>query len=280
MINTFLVFLISINAYTYLSASVITDSALKNFKNKDYTAAFEILDKGCKENDADSCFAITLKHDKFNLNTNQAMVYLRKSCKLGQPDGCKKLGHLYDNDQYSVRLMRTFEHYCNMGYESSCKKLKNTNKNRLLPANNEKALIYYNKAISKYNTMCMKGDIKYCMGLAAMYTHGTTLIFNPVKAVKPLSIACDQNKVEACDSLGLLYTGRDSYDLLDGKKTVAYYTKACNLGYGGSCRSLGELYNEGNIIRYNFNMAKKYIGLACDLNEFFACERYKELLTQ
>jgi len=108
--------------------------------------------------------------------------------------------------------------------------------------------------------------------------------------------ACNLNDGEGCFYLGLFYrySGAtqdaarlkrlmnltDNYsgatqdvaqDVAQKLSAATYYEKACNLNYALGCLELGLLYEVGNGVRQDYQMAKTYHEKACDLNYGTGC---------
>ena len=64
----------------------------------------------------------------------------------------------------------------------------------------------------------------------------------------------------------------------DSKKAAQLYAKACDMGNGGGCYKLGNLYAQGRGVKEDKNAAEKYLKKACDMEPELACERYKEFI--
>lgn len=83
------------------------------------------------------------------------------------------------------------------------------------------------------------------------------------KAVKLWSKACDDNDMDGCFILGLMYY--DGEGVIQNKqKAVKLYTKACDSNFMRACLNLGILYVTGDGVRQNKRIAKELFAKACD----------------
>ncbi|GAA9215455.1 hypothetical protein BTM374_02070 [Helicobacter pylori] len=60
-------------------------------------------------------------------------------------------------------------------------------------------------------------------------------------------------------------------------KAAQFYSKACDLKYGGGCGALGMLYEYGQGVEKNLTKAAQFYSKACKLGLQKACEILKEL---
>ena len=62
----------------------------------------------------------------------------------------------------------------------------------------------------------------------------------------------------------------------DYAKASEFYVKACDMGNGGGCYNLGNLYAQGRGVKEDANAAEKYLKKACEMEPELACDHYKE----
>lgn len=62
----------------------------------------------------------------------------------------------------------------------------------------------------------------------------------------------------------------------DGKKAAQLYAKTCEMGNGGGCYNLGNLYAQGRGVKEDKNAAKNYLKKACEMESELVCDRYKD----
>ena len=87
------------------------------------------------------------------------------------------------------------------------------------------------------------------------------------KFKKDYKMACKMGDARACNSIG--------YKLFRNKKyleAIEYYKKACDLNFGISCLSLGNIYYKEKYKMRDMNKSVNYYKKACDLNVSTACQ--------
>jgi hypothetical protein len=89
--------------------------------------------------------------------------------------------------------------------------------------------------------------------------------------------SCDAGSSFSCANLAYMY-----HDGIDGArkdifKAMELYGKACNLGSGSGCLSLGFAFEDGEGVRQDRFQAMEYYGKACDLKEEIGCKRYARI---
>ena len=86
--------------------------------------------------------------------------------------------------------------------------------------------------------------------------------------------------VSQCDDFSCVLIGQIYDNAKRYKQAFEYYKKGCELKNGGSCMCLGSLYDEGQGVRQDSAMAKKYYGEACDLGSEVGCDYYNKLISE
>ncbi len=95
------------------------------------------------------------------------------------------------------------------------------------------------------------------------------------ESLKQLKKDCNLNDGFVCSRLGFLYMNGEGVkkNHLIAKK---YYRKACDLNDGQGCYMLGVFYEYGSGgLEQNYSKAKKYYSKACTLSVPKGCESYK-----
>ena len=115
-------------------------------------------------------------------------------------------------------------------------------------------------------------DEKTCTNIGFVYD----VIKNYYQASVYYKKSCETfNSSQACYNLAHMYDNGEGIrqDYLMAKK---YYEKACRANNAGACHSLSILYYEGRGVRQDKSIAKKYAGKACDLGNQRGCNNYKQ----
>jgi TPR repeat protein len=88
--------------------------------------------------------------------------------------------------------------------------------------------------------------------------------------------ACERGDMIGCGELGAIY------NLGNGVRqnyqiANELYNRACNGGDEQSCTLLGFQYYFGNGVRQNYSVAKELFGQACDMGDNSGCKQYSYL---
>lgn len=97
------------------------------------------------------------------------------------------------------------------------------------------------------------------------------------ESLKQLKKDCKLNDGFVCSRIGFLYMNGEGVkkNHLIAKK---YYRKACDMNDKSGCYMLGFFYEYGSGgLEQNYSKAKKYYSKSCDLNVDKGCEAYKKL---
>lgn len=161
-----------------------------------------------------------------------------------------------------------------------------------------------NEAIRFFSEGCKLNDAAACSAIGDIYYGGDGIKQDYAKARQWYNKACDLNNVDACGLLGYMYftgTGvaqnHDQYMkyyakqcTLGGKKgceTVAmngqkrdkkYYkdintvlSEDCGRGSGDACAAMGAMYDLGNLVKRDSEIAVDFFKKACNFKNYFGC---------
>ncbi|MGX2971939.1 tetratricopeptide repeat protein, partial [Helicobacter sp. T3_23-1059] len=80
-----------------------------------------------------------------------------------------------------------------------------------------------------------------------------------------------KNFLSSCKAVGDLLWDTNT------NEAIQYYKKACNYGYGESCETLGNIYQDNKSVSPNYLLALEYHEKACDLGVKDSCDKYMQL---
>lgn len=199
-------------------------------------------------------------------------------------DSCLQVGVIYWQIGAFQKGLSFCTRACELDNTSGCWRLANIFENGLenIPKNLTTAIKYRVKT-------CKLGDgilsQLSCQTLADNYYKGTNgYAQNFAKAKEYYELACNGGDMNGCFALGTLhYKGQGTPK--DFFKAFELFETACEktdkgLAKGKACEKLASLYKNGEGIKQNLPLAKKYFGLACDLKVQAGCASYKKLNEQ
>ena len=99
---------------------------------------------------------------------------------------------------------------------------------------------------------------------------------NYIIAVEYLTKSCNRGIKTACESVGVIY--RDGHlKKFDDVKAREFFTKACELKSGDACYNVAIIYRGGFGVKKSKTTEKKYYQKACDAGLKAGCDRFTEL---
>lgn len=130
---------------------------------------------------------------------------------------------------------------------------------------------------------CKKGDAVACVWAddsGQWYKIAKSpLVSQPI--LKKLKESCQQREPSSCLAAGVALRNSVSRgavpvslspkDKQSIKETIEYYEKACGLGVGKGCFSMGSMYERGVGVEESFAQAGSYFLKACDLGDAEGC---------
>lgn len=109
---------------------------------------------------------------------------------------------------------------------------------------------------------CNGGDFEVCFNLGKWYLDSMQLPNQEPKEKKAYSLfqkACEGN-VDYCLDIAIVYR-----ELKKGQEAKEFYALACEKNKADSCASLADLYAEGNIIKQDYQKARKFYEQTCKI---------------
>jgi len=118
-------------------------------------------------------------------------------------------------------------------------------------------VILFATDIKQIENKCNSGDLQACLDAGNYY--GTEQNLNPKKSIKYFSLACNKGNAKACAVLGFCYQSNwFGYEKNNKKKAVELFKKSCNGNSGYGCWYLANTYFEGIGVPKNKKLACKY----------------------
>jgi len=124
----------------------------------------------------------------------------------------------------------------------------------------------YAKAAFFFDMACRRRELKGCVSLGVLYSHGRGVDQNKRKAFKLFQKSCRGGHISGCTNLGVMYEDGAGVKK-NHRKAIKLYTKACNQGYGKACGNLGVIfYADGDKAR-----GALYDARACEEGDVRGC---------
>ncbi|MBZ7979906.1 sel1 repeat family protein [Campylobacter sp. RM12642] len=238
--------------------SLFANKTNKECLNMDYKTCYEINDKNleikCDNKDYHACFLLTL-------------IELDNNCNKNDYESCHKLANEYESDWKFKKAIELHTKACNGGYFQSCDFLGFFYEH----ARGVKRDIA--KAIHFYKIACDNKGYLACESIGYIYSEGFWLMQNHKKAIEYYKKACEYNKGR-CEKLAWQYEKIDDF-----KNAIKAYEISCDAKNNNACLRLGIMYENGENIEQDINMAKKYYSLTCRYKGGITCDKL-EMLNQ
>ncbi|MDA3046194.1 hypothetical protein OFO10_03400 [Campylobacter sp. VBCF_06 NA8] len=212
-------------------------------------------------------------------NRHKAQEFYKKGCNLNDYQGCYLYGYNLLVEEYYKAMNRENFNY-NDAIELLLKACDNGYSRACdkLGSKGVELLDLLKSCDTNNATNCVKaGDIYYNgfqLGENIQYNH--VIVSNKRKAVELVKKSCELNDPWGCNYLGYIYDKGEAIRQ-DDDLAVKFYKKSCELGHGQACLNLGYAYETGKLgVNKDIPKAHEYFGLACDYGKNQACEKYKE----
>lgn len=157
-----------------------------------------------------------------------------RGCKLGDEEGCQRLGDYVDRWGISHPRVMDAEasllQSCKSGEQHACIGAA------YLLVRHEPKSDAYGQALQLFNKACEDGVATACIAGAEQRRIGTARKVEALSPVELWQVACDGDSPVGCAGLGE-HLARDK-DTWDGAYTA--WTKACETGEAGACTDLGQ----------------------------------------
>jgi len=130
-----------------------------------------------------------------------------------------------------------------------------------------------------YKKACNIGNQDGCFFLAIYYLNPGIGIRKQIPAAKKLSeSACDQSHEPSCNLAALHYFS--GWFSLDHKRDIGmaekYYERVCDLGNGGGCIVLSEIYGMSQFHKKDMKRSRDYYDRACKLYKRHNAKAYAD----
>lgn len=201
----------------------------------------------------------------FNKSISDAKDLYQKACDLNDGMGCYKLGNIYYFKTKGLPISKAEEFYkkgCELGYVQSCK-TPGLNKNLVkaiepyLPK--AKNIDYTSLSEAQLDNLCNQNDLDACIHLGLIYNAGIGGIKkSPQKEFKVTMKSCNLGLSSGCSDIANMYRKGEGV-----KKSMTNYlkfkNKACNdMGNNWACRDLAHDYENGVGVSKSVQKAKQY----------------------
>ena len=115
---------------------------------------------------------------------------------------------------------------------------------------------------------CANDDATACYDLGFPLTQGDNAKVQDYleEGMAYMRKACMYGENKACDVMGAQYFKDKNYIIAD-----EYLTKSCNRGVKTACESLGIIYRDGHLKKFDDAKAREFFTKACDLKSGDAC---------
>lgn len=230
----------------------------------------------CEDENAEACHRAAEVYRTGIVDAESSYVTNRlyiKACDGGVAESCRQRGYYYQrqSEGFTSAYVR-FKRGCELGDGPSC------SQQQAIESESE-------KKIGFYATGCDDGGMTDCYKLGRLYLAGDEVIEDWEKGYRISARACELGELYSCYEVGFgMKQGRSGTDQLDQSLAAEYLKRACYIkkkadsGFKGfSCRLLGEVYLEGELVERSERKAKKYFKLGCKAEDEDSCRELKKL---
>ncbi len=191
---------------------------------------------------------------------------LKRGCNSGVARDCTALGQMYEQDGGERRnrslALNYYRRACRLGDAMGCTSLG-------LAYRTEGDVL---KAESYFRKGCEGGDARGCFFWGMLYLTGERVkepsrkkeVLERVKAT--LHDACRQENMDACFFAGTIH--RKASEHTDAFRL---YSRACHMGHGRACSTLGYMYTQGTGTGRNLSKATELFKRSCEMDDATGC---------
>ncbi|MDO5046278.1 tetratricopeptide repeat protein [Campylobacter sp.] len=169
----------------------------------DSPASMELFKRSCEEQkNGAACYVFALQLDRGGVLDDNSTAYksgdlYKKSCDMGDMDGCKVVGDMYydgsnDMSQDYKKAMEFYSMACKADVSDACLKVGNLYDSGLGVDSDFKMAAKY------YKIACEGKNSDGCYNLADMYEVGDGVEKNLKDAMEFYGLACDYGSTDAC----------------------------------------------------------------------------------
>lgn len=244
----------------------------------------------CEQGDEQAClevqlFSLYLFYTPADAQTGAALEKRIEEkqglCDQGKVNSCTELGVLLYQRQPNdnARAYELFVNGCDGGDGWGC-----ILQNEVTDAVRTNAGKNFEKYYSAQNALCQKKNQKSCATQGRLNVLMQDVIPDKKIWYDQLVVACEHDVSRACVNLSYLMSddGRDEYqkfelgssvlDRFTRRSAVSYAKKACRLGNPTGCWNASLFYFDGEGVRVNERLGKKYLVEACQKGMPEACD--------
>ncbi|WP_169943142.1 tetratricopeptide repeat protein [Campylobacter sp. RM15925] len=181
------------------------EQATKRYVKDSYdsTASMELYKRSCEdEKNAAACYIFALQLERGGVLDDNSTAYkssdlYKKSCNMGDMDGCKMVGDMYydglnDMKQDYAKAMEFYSKACKAEVSDACLKVGTLYDSGLGVESDFKTAAKY------YKMACDGKNSDGCYNLADMYEVGEGVEKNAKEAMEFYGLACDYGASDAC----------------------------------------------------------------------------------
>jgi len=225
--------------------------------------AYLAYDKVCDSGNLNGCFYLGLGNmiseyfydaklkAKINGYPEKAITMWTKECENGDMLSCTDLARLYRSKGKSDKATKIFKIACGNGEMKGCMGITGRYGFKKKDTKPE--------FMKNYKKACDKGELNACYWLGRSYSYTSNFKESDIIYEK----ACNDGEMKSCDMVALKYEHR----IKDYIKANQYYTKACNNEYMFSCATMTRIQVYLPEEEKTSNLVEK----ACEIGLGFSC---------
>lgn len=187
------------------------EQATKRYVKDSYDSAIsmELYKRSCEEEkNAAACYIFAFQLDRGGVLDDNSTAYksselYKKSCDMGDMDGCKIVGDMYYDGSNDIKQD-------------------------------------YKKAMEFYDMACKDGVGDACLKVGSLYDSGLGVESDFKMAAKYYKIACEAKNSDGCYNLADMYEVGDGVEK-SSKEAMEFYGLACDYGASDACSKFRKL---------------------------------------
>jgi TPR repeat protein len=243
---------------------------------QDHAQSWKLFNKACEGGHMPSCNQAGYFMDHgmgVDENPKEAFAYYEKACHGGIMEGCNNQGAMYEQGRGVIRSAdEAVPLYRRACYADDMPACNNLGRAYALGAG---APIDYEKSHEFYEKSCKGSYAQGCRNLGWLYSQGLGVSKSIEKAGDYYSLACESGLPVACHLQARIENVEPSTSTQAGLKHQEHIfileKKACDAGYGPSCRNLGKRYEYATAIDQDLPQARKLYRRSCTQNDPEGC---------
>ena len=136
---------------------------------------------------------------------------------------------------------------------------------------------YFLQAKRVFEQGCEQDRLKECNALGIMYGGSVGVKKDVEKSIVFFTKGCDGGFGVSCVNAGGMYEELYDYSDKGYKIANAYYKKACDMQIAQGCYNLGMHYLEGKGVQKDTKKAYRFLSFSCDLGYKYGCKEIKKM---